>query len=63
MGVLSSRYFMAKCPIHLQRMTLFAVNTGCRDKGICRLQWNWEIKTLELNISVFIILGEKVKNR
>lgn len=44
-------------------MALFAVNTGCRDKEICRLQWDWEIKVPELNISVFIIPGEKVKNR
>lgn len=44
-------------------MALFAVNSGCRDKEICRLQWNWEIKIPELNTSVFIIPGEKVKNR
>ena len=24
-------------PLHLRRMTIFAVNTGCRDKEICRL--------------------------
>lgn len=50
-------------PVHLRRMALFAVNTGCRDKEICRLQWNWEVKVPELNSSVFIIPGEKVKNR
>lgn len=50
-------------PLHLRRMALFAVNTGCRDKEICRLQWNWEVKIPELNTSVFIIPGEKVKNR
>jgi integrase len=53
----------AELPLHLRRMALFAVNTGCRDKEICRLQWDWEIKVPELNISVFIIPGEKVKNR
>ena len=50
-------------PLHLRRMALFAVNTGCRDKEICRLQWDWEVKVPELNTSVFIIPGEKVKNR
>ena len=53
----------AELPLHLRRMALFAVNTGCRDKEICRLQWNWEVKIPELNTSVFIIPGEKVKNR
>jgi integrase len=48
-------------PLHLKRMALFAVNTGCRDKEICNLRWDWEIKTL--NGSVFIIPGQKVKNR
>ncbi|WP_218813540.1 tyrosine-type recombinase/integrase [Rickettsiella endosymbiont of Dermanyssus gallinae] len=57
-----SRLF-AELPLHLQRMALFAVNTGCRDKEICRLQWDWEVKVPELNTSVFIIPGEKVKNR
>lgn len=53
----------AELPLHLRRMALFAVNTGCRDKEICRLQWNWKVKIPELNTSVFIIPGEKVKNR
>lgn len=53
----------AELPLHLRRMALFAVNTGCRDKEICRLQWNWEIKVPELQTSVFIIPGERVKNR
>lgn len=50
-------------PNHLKQMALFAVNSGCRDKEICRLQWSWEIKVPELNTSVFIIPGENVKNR
>jgi len=44
-------------------MALFAVNTGCRDKEICRLRWEWEIPVPELNCSVFIIPGIKVKNK
>ena len=52
-----------KLPNHLERMSLFAVNTGCRDREICRLRWEWEIPIPELNTSVFIIPGEKVKNK
>ena len=53
----------SKLPLHLKRMALFAVNTGCRDREICSLEWDWEVKILELNTSVFIIPAEKVKNR
>jgi len=49
-------------PKHLARMALFKVNTGCRDKEVCRLKWEWEVKVPELDTSVFIIPGEKVKN-
>lgn len=50
-------------PQHLEQMALFAVNTGCRDQEICRLQWNWEVAVPELNTYVFIIPGNFVKNR
>lgn len=50
-------------PAHLEEMALFAVNTGCRVKEICRLCWDWEIKIPELpHITVFIIPGAFVKN-
>ncbi|CAL7961221.1 hypothetical protein GAMM_10118 [Gammaproteobacteria bacterium] len=49
-------------PLHLRRMALFAVNTGCRDQEICFLRWKWEVQVPELNISVFIIPGAAVKN-
>ncbi|KAF5271649.1 hypothetical protein FQR65_LT05270 [Abscondita terminalis] len=48
-------------PIHLRRMALFAVNTGCRDQEICNLKWDWEIKVPEG--SVFLIPPWRVKNR
>lgn len=48
-------------PLHLRRMALFAVNTGCRDQEICKLRWDWEMKMPELNASVFIIPGAIVK--
>lgn len=49
-------------PSHLQKMALFAVNTGCRNHEICSLKWKWELKLPELNASVFIIPGAAVKN-
>jgi integrase len=32
-----------KLPAHLQRMALFAVNTGLRDSNVCGLEWAWEV--------------------
>jgi len=50
-------------PQHLKEMALFAVNTGCRDREICRLQWAWEVEVPIAEIgSVFIIPGDRVKN-
>ena len=50
-------------PDHLKNMAVFAVNTGCRDREICELRWDWEIQVPELpHITVFIIPGELVKN-
>ena len=53
----------AQLPEHLERMALFAVNTGCREQEVCNLQWNWEIKIPEMpHLMVFIIPPELVKN-
>ncbi|MBA3661007.1 MAG: site-specific integrase [Gammaproteobacteria bacterium] len=50
-------------PKHLRDMALFAVNTGCRDKEICRLKWEWELTVPIVEIqSVFIIPGSLTKN-
>ena len=49
-------------PVHLARMALFKVNTGCREREICGLKWQWEVKVPELETSVFIIPGHRVKN-
>ena len=49
-------------PDYLGQMALFAVNTGCRDQEICGLRWEWEVKVPELDTSVFIIPGSRVKN-
>ena len=35
----------------------------CREREICQLQWDWEVKVLALaHMMVFIIPGEMVKN-
>lgn len=49
-------------PDHLAQMALFAVNTGCRDSEICGLRWEWEVSVPQLETSVFVIPGERVKN-
>ena len=49
-------------PDHLARMALFKVNTGCRDQEVCGLKWDDEVKVPELDTSVFIIPGDRVKN-
>lgn len=51
-------------PEHLQEMALFKVNTGCRDREVCRLRWEWEVRVPINEIgSVFIIPGDRVKNK
>lgn len=50
-------------PGHLAAMCLFKVNTGCREQEVCQLRWDWEIRVPELDTSVFIVPGERVKNR
>ena len=49
-------------PDYLAQMALFAVNTGCRNREVCQMQWDWEVKVPELATSVFIIPGARVKN-
>jgi integrase len=50
-------------PPYLAKMALFKVNTGCRDQEVCNLRWDWEVKVPELGTSIFIIPGQRVKNR
>jgi integrase len=54
--------FFRELPDHLARMALFKVNTGCREGEVCNLRWDYEVQVPELNTSVFIIPGDKVKN-
>ncbi len=50
-------------PPYLAKMALFKVNTGCRDQEVCNLRWDWEVQVPELETSIFIIPGRKVKTR
>ena len=52
----------SELPPHLARMALFKVNTGCREQEVCGLRWEWEVRVPELDTSVFIIPGQRVKN-
>jgi integrase len=52
-----------RLPGHLQRMALFAVNTGLRDSDVCGLQWSWEVFVPEVGRSVFVIPPEAFKSK
>ena len=57
------RKFFVELPNHLERMALFAVNTGCLEQKVCRLRWDWEIKIPgSPHLMVFMIPSELVKN-
>ena len=53
---------LRELPLHLARMALFKVNTGCREQEVCKLRWDWEVKVPEFGSSVFIIPNTYVKN-
>lgn len=50
-------------PDHLGKMALFAVNTGLRNRNVCRLQWLWEVPVPEVGRSVFVIPAESFKSK
>ena len=62
LSVAEQQRLLERLPAHLQRMVLFALNTGARQEEICGLQWDWEIPFPELGISVFLVPGSRVKN-
>jgi integrase len=49
-------------PGHLLRMASYKVNAGNREEEVCSLKWAWERKVPELDTSVFVIPGDRVKN-
>jgi integrase len=56
-----SRLFR-ELPGHLQRMALFKVNTGCREREVIQLRWDWEVKVPELDTTVFVLPESLTKN-
>ena len=38
------RRLFRQLPGHLQRMALFKVNTGCREREVVELRWDWEVR-------------------
>ncbi len=55
-------FLFRELPGHLQRMSLFKVNTGTREQEVCQLRWSWEVQVPELETSVFIVPKGFVKN-
>ena len=55
LSMAEQRALFGALPDHLRLMAEFAVNTGCRDRPICRLRWDQEIAVPELGTSVFVI--------
>lgn len=50
-------------PHHLQRLALFALNTGARDDNVCGLRWEWEVPVPELHRSVFVVPAAEFKGK
>lgn len=48
-------------PRHLADAVLFAVNTGCREREVCKLQWQWEVALPGMQTSVFILPASVTK--
>lgn len=48
---------------HLQRMVLFALNTGARDENVCGLRWAWEVPVPEVGRSVFVVPAAEFKSK
>jgi len=46
-------------PALLERMSLFKVNTGCREQEVCQLEWAWECDSTDPDLKgrIFIIPG------
>ena len=48
-------------PRHLADAVLFAINTGCREREVCQLQWQWEVAIPGMQTSVFILPASVTK--
>jgi len=54
---------MPLLPPHLERMALFALNTGARDENVCGLRWEWEVPVPEVKRSVFVVPASEFKGK
>lgn len=54
---------MPLLPPHLERMVLFALNTGAREANICGLRWEWEQTIPEVGRSVFVVPASEFKSK
>lgn len=54
---------MKHLPAHLERMALFALNTGARDENVCGLRWGWEVPVPEVGRSVFVVPAAVFKSK
>ena len=43
-------------------MASFKVNTGCREREVVELRWDWEVRVPELDTSVFVLPEWLTKN-
>lgn len=50
-------------PSHIERMALFALNTGARDENVCGLKWEWEVEVPEAGRSVFVVPAAEFKGK
>ncbi len=55
------RRLFSELPKHLAMMAEFKVNTGCREKEVTNLRWEWELPAG--GATVFLIPGDHVKNK
>ncbi len=62
LSVEEQEILFGELPKHLLRMARYKVNAGNREEEVCSLKWAWERKVPELETSVFVIPGDKVKN-
>ncbi len=62
LSVEEQEMLFGELPKHLLRMARYKVNAGNREEEVCSLKWAWERKVPELETSVFVIPGDKVKN-
>ena len=62
LSIEEERLLFSELAAHLAGMALFKVNTGLREQEVVNLRWSWEIPVPELDMSVFIVPREYVKN-